>query len=268
MSHNIYFDLGKQSYQLGINQFTDWTHEEFSGLNKLKSNSSAKSSTFLAPLNVKYPNEVDWRKEGLVTEVKDQGQCGSCWAFSATGSLEGQHKKKTGKLVSLSEQNLIDCSRRNDGCGGGLYTLAFEYVKNNKGIDTELSYPYLAQQGKCHFNRTNVGATATGYVTVEENDELALMQAVATVGPISVAIDASHDDFQHYKSGVFDSEDCSSTDLDHGVLVVGYGTENGKDYWLVKNSWGKQWGEAGYIKIARNHNNVCGVATQASYPLV
>ncbi|GFW72819.1 cathepsin L [Trichonephila clavipes] len=164
-----------------------------------------------------------------------QEPCGACWAFSSTGSLEGQNMKKTGKLVSLSEQNLIDCSKDNDGCNGGDVSSAFEYIINNGGIDTEDSYPYTAKNGTCHFDKANIGATCTGYLNVPDGDEEALKQAVATVGPISVIIDACHNTFINYKSGIFDEPKCRTDIPSHAVLVIGYGTENGKDYWLVKN---------------------------------
>ncbi|XP_023218488.1 cathepsin L1-like [Centruroides sculpturatus] len=273
--HNIEYDLGLHTFTTGLNQFSDMTHEEFvqkmNGLKRPVNITSKPLYTFTRLSNVILPDSVDWRKEGYVTPVKDQGQCGSCWAFSATGSLEGQHKKKTGKLVSLSEQNLVDCSGKedNEGCEGGLMDNAFEYVKVNKGIDTEDSYPYEAMNDKCRFKRSSIGATCTGYVDVKSGDEEALKQAVATIGPISVSIDASADSFASYSGGVYSSYICSSTDLDHGVLVVGYGTtKDGKDYWLVKNSWGTSWGLNGYIMMARNCNNMCGIATDPSYPLM
>jgi len=237
---------------------------------RIRSNRNA--SHFLAPMNVEdVPESIDWRTKGLVTAVKDQGQCGSCWAFSAIGSLEGQHMRSTGTLTSLSEQNLVDCARLDvsHGCEGGLMDDAFTYIKNNNGIDTEASYPYHARDQKCMFKTSNVGATDTGYTDIPEGDEEALKKAVATVGPIAVAIDAGHSSFQMYQAGVYDEPECSTTDLDHGVLVVGYGTDpEGGDYWIVKNSWGTRWGSEGYILMSRNKDNQCGIATAASYPLV
>ncbi|GFR11040.1 cathepsin L [Trichonephila clavata] len=273
--HNKLYLTGQKSYSLAMNKFGDLLHHEFvSAMNGFKRNYNASlssGSTFLSPSNIKLPEKVNWTAEGYVTPIKDQGSCGSCWSFSATGALEGQHFRKTGKLVSLSEQNLVDCSGKygNEGCNGGLMDQAFDYIKNNHGIDTEESYPYKGKQGRCHYKKQNVGATDTGFVDIPSGDETKLMEAVATVGPVSVAIDASHESFQFYSKGVYDEEECSSQELDHGVLVAGYGTtKSGKDYWLVKNSWGTSWGQLGYIKMARNKENQCGIATQASYPLV
>ncbi|XP_002155462.3 procathepsin L [Hydra vulgaris] len=257
-------------FLLEMNQFGDMTNNEFKAFNGYLSHKHVSGSTFLTPNSFVAPDTVDWRNEGYVTPVKDQGQCGSCWAFSTTGSLEGQNFKKTGKLVSLSEQNLVDCSTAygNNGCNGGLMDNAFTYIKENNGIDSEASYPYTAEDGKCAFTKPNVAATDTGFVDIPSGDENKLKEAVASVGPISVAIDASHFSFQFYRKGVYNERKCSSTELDHGVLVVGYGTESGKDYWLVKNSWNTSWGDKGYIKMSRNAKNQCGIATNASYPLV
>ncbi|GBL74643.1 Cathepsin L [Araneus ventricosus] len=271
-THNLEASLNMHSFTIGINHFSDRLMHEYVTMNGLKKvnrpSNSTFSSHFLAPENANYPDSVDWRKEGFVTGVKDQKDCGSCWAFSATGSLEGQHKRKTGKLVSLSEQNLIDCStlEGNSGCNGGLIDYAFDYIKKH-GIDTEKSYPYMAKDQQCHFNKQNVGAILTGYVDIPENDEEALKKAVATVGPVSVAINAKGYGFTFYKSGIYEVPKCDPNNLNHAVLIVGYGSENGKDYWILKNSWGTSWGEHGYAKFARN-KNMCGIAALASYPLV
>ncbi|XP_047495174.1 procathepsin L-like [Penaeus chinensis] len=270
--HNANFENGEVTFTLQMNQFGDMTTEEIvAAMNGFMSTPSRRPVAVVRADEETLPKEVDWRSKGAVTPVKDQKQCGSCWAFSTTGSLEGQHFLKEGKLVSLSEQNLVDCSGSfgNLGCFGGLMDNAFRYIKANKGIDTEDSYPYEAENGHCRFNASNIGATDTGFVDVEHGSESALKKAVATIGPISVAIDASRPTFHFYHDGVYSDESCSSVHLDHGVLAVGYGAEdNGGDFWLVKNSWNTSWGNKGYIKMSRNNENNCGIATQASYPLV
>jgi cathepsin L len=273
--HNLEADLGVHTFWLGMNAYADLTIDEFvkvmNGYNAtIRGAHNQQRDVFTFDPSVELPDTVDWRDKGYVTSIKDQGQCGSCWAFSATGALEGQHFKSTGQLVSLSEQNLVDCSRKqgNMGCNGGLMDQAFEYIKVNNGIDTESSYPYHARDQSCQFKAADVGATDKGFTDIQSKSEAALQQAVATVGPISVAIDASHSSFQLYRSGVYSEPRCSQTQLDHGVLAVGYGTESGKDYWLVKNSWGTSWGDKGYIMMTRNKNNQCGIATASSYPLV
>ena len=258
-------------FTVGLNEYADLDAAEFAKqLTGYRSRSNRKppSKIFLSS-GADIPTSVDWRTKGYVTGIKNQGQCGSCWAFSATGSLEGQHFNATGKLVSLSEQNLVDCSGNegNEGCNGGLMDDAFEYVMK-KGIDTEASYPYRARDEKCRFKAENVGSTCSGYTDIKSKDEKALTEAIAAVGPISVAIDASHNSFQLYENGVYYEPDCSQTELDHGVLAVGYGVEKEKDMYIVKNSWGTSWGMKGYIYMSRNRNNNCGIATSASYPHV
>lgn len=266
--HNAEAALGVHSYTLAVNQFADKTHKEF-----LAERTSAQKKYFKPMLSAKHVDtsalaqEVDWREKGFVTPIKDQGQCGSCWTFSATGSMEGQHKNRTGKLVSLSEQNLLDCVHPfTDGCNGGQMDDAFEYVISN-GIMGESDYPYKAKDGSCVFDDASVVANMKNYVDVAYGSESALQQAVSEVGPISIGIDASHMSFQFYSDGVYDPDLCSSYQLDHGVLAVGYGAYDSKDYWMVKNSWGTGWGMDGYIMMARNNDNKCGVATDASYPL-
>nr|XP_024216456.1 cathepsin L1-like [Halyomorpha halys]XP_024216457.1 cathepsin L1-like [Halyomorpha halys] len=270
--HNRKYEKGLVSYKLMMNHFGDMMNDEFRSLmNKFNSSKTPRvpnSENFNIVGDV--PASIDWRQKGAVTPIKNQKQCGSCWAFSTTGALEGQYFLKNGKLVSLSEQNLVDCSLQygNNGCGGGLMDNAFRYVRENGGIDTEASYPYKGVDEKCRFNKANVGATVNNLIDVPSGNENALKSAVGSVGPVSVAIDAGHISFQFYHKGVYAEKSCSSQELDHGVLVVGYGSENGKDYWLVKNSWSTKWGEEGFIKMSRNNNNNCGIASSASYPVV
>ncbi|KAK7904094.1 hypothetical protein WMY93_016701 [Mugilogobius chulae] len=279
--HNMLADQGIKSYRLGMNFFGDLENAEYKSLvscgclRSFNTSLPRHGSTFLHTPDFNLPNSVDWRDKGAVTPVKDQKKCGSCWAFSATGSLEGQTFRKTGRLVSLSEQQLVDCSGGygNQGCNGGLMDQAFQYIKANGGIDTEASYPYRAvvfcvPGGSCRYNPSSVGATCSGFTDLSRGSEGALQEAVASVGPVSVAIDASQESFQFYVSGVYDEPNCSSSNLNHGVLVVGYGSQGQQDYWIVKNSWSVSWGEGGYVRMSRNRNNQCGIASMASYPLV
>jgi cathepsin L len=258
-------------FTCAMNQFGDLTVEEFKqlylGMNVDASN-LVQTNVHSTPDFVG-DDTVDWRAKGAVTGVKNQGQCGSCWAFSTTGSVEGAWQIKKGSLVSLSEQNLVDCSsaQGNMGCDGGLMDSAFDYIISNQGIDTESSYKYTARDGTCKFNKQNVGATITSYKDVQSKSEPSLMSSIQNQ-PVSVAIDAAHSSFQFYSSGVYYEKACSQTSLDHGVLAVGYGTQSGSDYYIVKNSWGTSWGNQGYILMSRNKNNNCGIATMSSYPII
>jgi len=215
------------------------------------------------------PESVDWRANGWVDDVKDQGQCGSCWAFSAVGAMEGQHANVTGNLVSLSEQNLVDCVSTCYGCGGGWMSYAMEYVLTNHGVDTETGYPYKGVDEQCAFNTTDVGATIYAVVNVTAGDGAGLLHSLATIGPISVAICAT-DDLMNYVAGIYTSTECDISDLNHGVTLVAYGVANDAHttpFYVIKNSWGTSWGEDGYVYWNRTDPNMCGIAQAASYPL-
>ncbi|XP_078439021.1 cysteine proteinase RD21A-like [Wolffia australiana] len=262
------------SYTLGLNRFADLTNEEFRsvflGARPAPQRLRSPSRRYEVGLGEELPEEVDWRKKGAVPPIKDQGSCGSCWAFSAIGAVEGVNQIVTGDLITLSEQELVDCDTSyNEGCNGGLMDYAFEFIIKNGGIDSDEDYPYTGRDGRCDTARKNAHVvTIDSYEDVPVNDEKSLQKAVANQ-PISVAIEAGGRSFQLYSSGIFDG--ACGTELDHGVVAVGYGTQNGKDFWIVRNSWGDSWGEAGYVRLARNLANTatgkCGIAMEASYPV-
>lgn len=274
LEHNKLYAQNQTSFKLKLNQFGDMLREEIvstmTGFHKVNINDTLKlRATYIPPDDdVKLPSSVDWRKKGAVTGVKNQGQCASGWAFATTGALEGQEFRKWHSLPIISEQNLIDCCHLCTGCRGGRMDSAFTYINQNGGIDSEAYYPYQARENVCRYNPLMSVANVKGYVSIHSGSESALKAAVANIGPIAVAIDASLQSFHYYTHGIYYDPHCSSTQLTHGALVVGYGTSWGVDYWLVKNSWNPSWGEYGYIRIARNHNNQCGIATAALYPLV
>eukprot|EP00051_Salpingoeca_urceolata_P026708 m.478291 g.478291 ORF g.478291 m.478291 type:complete len:343 (-) comp21101_c0_seq1:470-1498(-) len=272
-AHNTRFAAGLSSYEMGINEFADLTSEEFFGARTMPTGllgAPSTDNTVYLP-KIAANSSVDWREKGAVTKVKNQGQCGSCWAFSTTGSIEGRYEIATGTLVSLSEQELMDCSKAegNDSCNGGLMEAAFKFVIKNGGLDSEADYKYTARDEKCkkHKEKKYV-AKIKSFSKVPRDEEDQLLAAVAE-GPVSVSIEADKDSFQFYKRGVYDNAKCGH-ELDHGVLAVGYGTEGSKDYWIVKNSWGKSWGDEGYIMMARGvgKQGICGIAMDASYPIV
>jgi len=272
VAHNTRYLSGEETFTVEMNKFADLNESEFANqvLMQPIEGPQPTDCTAMPQMVGDNPTAVDWRTKGYVTPIKNQGQCGSCWAFSTVGSTEGAHFKATGTLVSLSEQNLVDCSKAegNMGCHGGLMDQGFTYIIKNGGIDTEDSYKYTAKDGTCTFNADNVGATISTCFDVPQQSEADLETAVASIGPISVAIDAHLRSFQLYKQGIYHDKHCSSTRLDHGVLAVGYNNDDSGKYWIVKNSWGETWGDQGYIHMIKDKKNACGIATVASYPVV
>jgi len=278
-------NAGNHSYRMGLNLHADLTLEEFKSRHGFLGHLSTigtEHSAATARHNVTggAPTSVDWRDENLVNPIKNQAQCGSCWAFSTVDSYESAVAKKTGTLVSFSEQDLVDCVKDVslpgssqtccNGCSGGLMDYGFQYLMNKQdGKDTtEASYPYTAKDGTCDFaSKSETGAAAiTAFHDITQGDESALEDACGTKGVISIAVNAGITGWQLYESGVFDPTSCNPEDLDHGVAVVGYGTD-GKDYWIIRNSWGEDWGESGYMRIKKG-SNTCGVANSACYPVV
>jgi C1A family cysteine protease len=258
------------TYKAGLNQFSDLTEEEFT----VKYTGLASIKAEEATLHVKgerNDDSVDWRTQGAVNPVKNQGQCGSCWAFSAVGAVESAWKIAGNALASFSEQQLVDCSTAygNHGCNGGLMNNAFNYwIKGSKGIELESDYPYTARDGTCKFSAAKIKGTITSFKVIAQNDCDGLLHAI-TQQPVSVGIAANA--IMSYTSGIFNNPRCG-TQLNHGVTAVGYGTQGTQEFWIVRNSWGASWGEQGYIRMARDDNKreagMCGICLAASYPVV
>ena len=265
-----------QNFTMGINQFTDLTPEEFKAqyVGGLKAEVGSYGCKTFSSSASGAPSAIDWRNKGAVTSVKDQGQCGSCWTFSATGAIEGAWAISKGQLIDLSEEQLVECAGLkygSMGCNGGQMDGAFKYVIEH-GQCALSSYPYTSGTGSSGSCKTSCSSVAhlSKCSDVKPNDQISLKGAVAQQ-PVSIAIEADTKYFQSYSSGILTSTSCG-TNLDHGVLIVGYGEENGIKYWLVKNSWSTTWGDKGYVKIARsdstNDPGICGIAMQPSFPSV
>jgi len=289
--HNKLYENGVESFYMNINQFTDMSNLEFSykmnGYKEYLKNTTLKNYYGINIGNkcthyniTDIPDSIDWRQQNAVTEIKNQGQCGSCWSFSTTGALEGAWKVAGNGIISLSEEELVQCDKKHDnGCNGGIMENAYEWVIKNGGITTEKNYPYTSGNGingKCNYNKSmHHVVTITDYCELNHNDEKDLEKALVQQ-PIAVGIEADKKSFQFYSGGIFPAIKCGSK-LDHGVLAFGYGIDNKKNmkYWIVKNSWGESWGDNGYIKLEKDpskkhHKKIstCGIAKAASYPVV
>ncbi|XP_058751050.1 zingipain-2-like [Vicia villosa] len=267
-------NAGNKSYNLGLNQFSDLTNEEFmalyTGIKVPSQFSSSKmiSNTVLFNVSDNVPTNFDWRQHGAVTDVKFQGICGCCWAFTAVAAVEGIVKIKSGKLISLSEQQLLDCDYKSRGCTNGHFETAFASIIQTHGILKESDYPYQGVKQTCQINgNIQPAAQISNYKFVTSNDEKQLLQAVAQQ-PISALI-AMGGEFRSYKEGIY-SGSCGKV-INHALTIIGYGESEGKKYWLIKNSWGKGWGENGYMRLLREGEGTsghCQIATYVGYPII
>ena len=255
-------------FTVALNKLAHLTPAEYKSLlgfrmNKAERKAATKTTT-------KAATSVDWRDKGVVNAIKDQAQCGSCWAFSTCQAQESIYAINYGKLQSLSEQNLVDCVTSCYGCNGGLMTSAYDYVVRRQSghFMLETDYPYTGYDGTCRYSSSKATSQCTGYVEVSEYDEDDLAAKISSLGPAAIAIDASNWSFQLYSGGIYDESSCSQYNLDHGVGCVGYGSTGSQNYWIVRNSWGTSWGEDGYIRMIKDKNNQCGEASMACIPTV
>jgi len=257
---------------LQMNHFGDLTNEEFRAMKKKVTPSQPGENVkeYKPPADVEAPVSKDWRDDKVVGPVRNQGDCGSCYAYSAVTAVESMLAITTGKFQALSVQQVVDCSGNwgNDGCDGGTPENVFRYLRDTAGLELETDYPDRQQQGACSADFDLSVAHVDSFVKIKKYNEKELKSAVGLFGPVSVGIDAGERSMQFYRSGIYSDPMCITARIDHAVVVVGYGSEKGKDYWIVRNSWGSNWGMEGYLRLARNRQNMCGVASQAIFPVV
>ncbi|XP_017139340.1 cathepsin L1 [Drosophila miranda] len=275
--HNRRFAAGEVGYEMGLNEFSDTIQNVIAfRSNGAEPEADAPTQNRTIPSNYKYYDQItdgkDWRESGCISPVGNQGtECLACWAFAASGAIEAHLALKNHRLVELSPKHLLDCTNGYSAkCEGGWVSVAFNYTIEN-GIATKESYPFVPLSEECRYDRTTSAGRVRGYVTLNNADERELAEVVYNIGPVAVSIDHLHQSFQNYKRGVLKDEKCRSDrgSLRHAMLVVGFGTDaEWGDYWLIKNSYGTSWGIDGYLKLARNAGNMCGVASIPQYPLV
>jgi cathepsin L len=259
----------KTSFKVAVNKFSAFTPAEYRSLLGFKPMKADQAKAFTPKATAPNAATVDWRDQNVVNPIKDQGQCGSCWTFSTCQAVESHVAIRTGTLYSFSEQNLVDCVTTCYGCNGGAMAYALQYIGQNQNgkLMLEADYPYVAVDQECQYDASKAIATGvTDYVWVYNCTETKLATTVQTVGPLCIAIDASQWSFQNYQEGIYDDSACSPDQLNHGVGLVGYGTEGTTAYWIVRNSWGTWWGEQGYVRMVKDKNNQCGEASMVFYP--
>lgn len=283
--HNFEFRQGRESFKMGINSFSDMTFDEYSAM--FKANESIKAMANEKAKNIRFRPKIihgndvgnlternlaasfDWRDQGAVTKVRDQKLCGSCYAMATIGSIESQYFIMNKKLIDFSEQEIVDCAGEftTFGCSGGIAFRVFDYVLENQ-LSTRSGYPYKAEVGECRAteNKIKIHLKGYGYVDAEDDDDN-LAEAVTKFGPIVVSINSDLETFMRYSSGIYFDEKCTD-EVNHGALLVGYGSEDGIDYWIVKNSFGESWGESGYIRMARKMGNDCGIRTSPLFVIL
>jgi cathepsin L len=261
-------NAGKSGFSVALNRFAAWTPSEYKTLLGRRSVRPIAQDSAAKPLSADPPDAIDWRTYKIVNAIKEQGPCGSCWAFGTIQAAESAYARKYHTLYSCSEQNLIDCVNTCYGCSGGFESAAYTYIINMQGglLNLETDYPYTARVGTCKYNAAKGLNKIASFQRGRSGDEAYLKQLVGTVGVADVAIDAGHNSFQLYSGGIYNEMACSAQVLNHAVGCVGYGTQRSVDYWIVRNSWGTSWGEQGYIRMARNKDNQCGIATDALIP--
>jgi C1A family cysteine protease len=273
-AHNARFNAGLESFHMAHNEFSDMTPEEIQNRMGVIVPHDVEAQRCNATKHVSSgalsaPASFDLRTVGGITAVKNQGSCGSCYSFSASGALESAHFIRSKQQVDVSEQNIVDCTYQgaygNNGCGGGWMWNAYKYIKDKNGINCQADYRYEGRVGSCRHNHGRKAMSVTGHVIINKGDENAIKEAVCKNGAVSIAYNAGTQAHSSYNGGILDVANCGNTPT-HATLVVGYGTENGRDYWIIKNSWGPGWGEKGYFRMARG-KNMCGIGDWASYPI-
>lgn len=281
-AHNIKYKLKMTNFRIGLNQHADKTFQQFLDMNPVNETIKKKMDeefeklnydpleTFeLSLLDDELPKAFDWRDSGAVNPVKNQFDCSACYAMAAVGALESQIFIKTGQLVQLSEQEIVDCARdySNFQCSTGVPFRVFDYIKDHGGLSLSADYPFEGVSGECRVKdkRMKIKVEGTGSINSEESSDKILMQALIKKGPLIIGLGVVQESFMRYANGIYSESNCPTT-MNHACLLIGFGSENGEDYWILKNSWGESWGESGYMRLSRNMS--CEISSSTMYPIL